>query len=235
MKALIFDVDGTLAETEELHRRAFNQAFAQLGTKLGVGAWNWDAALYARLLGVTGGKERILSYWAEVSPEIPSDAPDRAREIHKVKTAIYGGLIQDTSLRPGVMALIEEAFSQGQKLAIATTTSPENVDVLLQNNMGSEWRKYFTVVEDASTAAQKKPDPTVYLQAVSRLGLRPSDCLVFEDSAAGLEAALRAGLRHVVVTPGTYTEHHSFSGAMKVLPNLDGVTLTKLADWIAQA
>ncbi len=232
LKALIFDVDGTLAETEDLHRQAFNQAFVRSGSRWGMADWYWDSKLYGHLLSVAGGKERILFYWREISSEVPSNASECAKQIHKIKTAIYGQLIRTTPLRPGVADLIEEAFSQGLQLAIATTTSPENVRTLLQNTIGGKWSEYFTVIEDASTASRKKPDPMVYSQALSRLGLEPSDCVVFEDSALGLRAAQQAGLQQVVVTPAMYSQHDLFDGAMKILPSLQGIDLQTLAAWL---
>jgi HAD superfamily hydrolase (TIGR01509 family) len=137
------------------------------------------------------------------------------------------------SLRPGVLHLIDAASQAGLHLAIATTTSPVNIAALLRGAIGPDWRQFFGIVEDASTAAIKKPHPQVYLQTLHRLQLPAADCLAFEDSANGLRAARGAGLA-TVITPTGFTADHDFSGALKVLPNLQGVTVADLHAWHAK-
>ena len=233
LKALIFDVDGTLADTEDAHRAAFNQAFADAGL-----GWVWDETLYIDLLDVTGGKERILHYWNRLqpgpegaSPIRPSDWIDR---LHASKTTVYCRMVQDGSvqLRPGVLQLLRTAHRQGIPCAIATTTTRANVDALLLATLGPAWQQYFAVIEDASTAPLKKPHPQVYLQAMERLGLPAHACLAFEDSANGLAAARGAGLA-TVVTPNRYTQHHIFTGALRELPSLQDCALADLQVWHA--
>lgn len=235
LQALIFDVDGTLADTESAHRAAFNQAFAETGK-----AWVWDEALYTELLEVSGGKERILHYWRQVQPDLKdingAGVRDTVERLHALKTAAYeravqGGAVQ---LRPGVLRLIESASQDGLQLAIATTTSPVNIMALLRSAIGPDWRQYFTVIEDASTAPVKKPHPQVYLQTLQRLKLPATACLAFEDSANGLKAALGAGLV-TVITPNSFTAHHDFTGAFRILPSLQGTTVADLRAWHAQA
>ncbi|MDE1947998.1 MAG: HAD-IA family hydrolase [Burkholderiales bacterium] len=235
LSALIFDVDGTLADTESAHRAAFNTAFREAGLD-----WNWDEALYTRLLEVSGGKERIRHYWSEVNGEMRSiDAgalADTVQRIHDLKTACYEGLVNEgaVQLRPGVLALIESASQQGLRLAIATTTSPVNIAALLRKALGADWKYAFQVVEDASTAPLKKPHPQVYLQTLSRMRLAPEAGLAFEDSGNGLRAARGAGLA-TLVTPNAYTAHHDFSGALRVLPDLAGIGVGELRAWHAEA
>ena len=235
LQALIFDVDGTLADTEMAHMAAFNHAFAEAGLD-----WHWDMALYTRLLEVSGGKERIRAYW-EGRGDLPQGIAAGAVEqtiarIHETKTAAYEQAVQDgqVQMRPGVLALITAAAAAGLKLAIATTTSPVNIASLLKRAMGPDWRLHFAVVEDASTAPRKKPDPMVYRQTLQGLGLPGAACLAFEDSANGLQAARQAGLP-TVVTPNGFTAHHDFAGALRVLPSLAGVSLAQLREWHAQA
>lgn len=233
LQALIFDVDGTLADTESAHRAAFNHAFAELGL-----GWEWDESLYIRLLEISGGKERIAHYWNEVHPDVkPLDGQAMAEtieHIHELKTAAYERAVQDgaVALRPGVLRLIESAYNDGLRLAIATTTSPVNIAALLRASIGPDWRNYFQVIEDASTAPKKKPHPQVYLQTLERLGLPASACVAFEDSANGLKAAQAAGLA-TIVTPNNFTAHHDFSGALRQLPSLDGVGVAHLRAWHA--
>ena len=234
LQALIFDVDGTLADTEAAHRAAFNLAFEQEGQD-----WVWDEALYTRLLDVSGGKERLLHYWTQRHPEVRdvdgAGVRDTIARLHELKTAAYEAMVNDgaVSLRPGVLHLIDAASQAGLQLAIATTTSPVNIAALLRAAIGSDWRQFFGIVEDASTAAIKKPHPQVYLQTLQRLQLPAAACLAFEDSANGLRAARGAGLA-TVITPTGFTADHDFSGALKVLPNLQGVTVADLQAWHAQ-
>ena len=234
LQALIFDVDGTLADTESAHRAAFNQAFAEAGM-----GWVWDEALYTRLLDVSGGKERMLHYWRQVQPDLQdingAGVRDTLERLHALKTAAYARAVQGgaVQLRPGVLRLIESASQAGLQLAIATTTSPVNIMALLRAAIGPDWRQYFTVIEDASTAPAKKPHPQVYQQTLQRLKLRAADCLAFEDSVNGLKAALGAGLA-TVVTPNSFTAHHDFTGALRLLTSLQGTSVADLRAWHAQ-
>lgn len=233
LRALIFDVDGTLADTERAHCAAFNHAFTELGL-----GWHWDEALYTELLDISGGKERILHYWKQVNPDMKAlsghAVQDTVARIHELKTAHYEAAIASgaVALRPGVLALIDEALVQGLQLAIATTTSPVNISALLRQAMGPAWRHNFSAIGDASSAPFKKPHPQVYLQMLEALKLDASDCLAFEDSGNGLKAATLAGLA-TVITPTQYTQHHDFSRALHVLPNLDETRLADLALWHA--
>jgi len=233
LQALIFDVDGTLADTEAAHRAAFNQAFDEEGLD-----WQWDEALYTQLLDVSGGKERLLHYWTQRHPEVRdvdgAGVRDTIARLHEIKTAAYEAMVNDgaVSLRPGVLHLIDAASQAKLRLAIATTTSPVNIAALLRSAIGADWRQFFGIVEDASTAANKKPHPQVYLQTLQRLQLPAAHCLAFEDSANGLRAAIGAGLA-TLITPTSFTADHDFSGALKVLPNLQGVTVADLQAWHA--
>ena len=213
---------------------AFNQAFAELGMD-----WHWDEPLYTELLDISGGKERILHHWKQVNPDIRAldgqAVQDTINQIHELKTAAYENAVQDgaVALRPGVLRLIEAAFAAGLRLAIATTTSPVNIAALLRSAIGPDWRQYFTVVEDASTAPVKKPHPQVYLQTLQRLQLPARACLALEDSANGLQAALAAGLA-TIITPNHFTAHHDFKGALRVLPVLRDVNVAHLREWHAE-
>lgn len=229
LKALIFDVDGTLADTESAHRAAFNQAFAEFGLD-----WQWDEALYTELLHISGGKERMLHYWKAQRPDMRAlDATalsDSINRLHELKTAAYEDSVNSgaVQVRPGVLALMEQAHAEGLQLAIATTTSPVNIAALLRRALGADWRLNFTAIGDASTAPVKKPHPQVYLQMLEALQLPAHECLAFEDSSNGLQASSAAGLA-TVVTPTHYTADHDFSGALCVLPDLGHTDLARLA------
>ena len=234
LEALIFDVDGTLADTELAHLAAFNQSFAQEGI-----GWQWDVPLYTQMLEVSGGKERMLHYWRQVRPDVTdlgNGVQATVARLHELKTAAYEQAVRDgaVQLRPGVLKLIEAAHAEGLRLAIATTTSAVNIVALLRRAIGPDWQRFFTVVEDASTAPRKKPDPMVYQQTLARLAVPAAACLAFEDSANGLMAARTAKLA-TIVTPNDFTAHHDFTGALRVLPDLAGVSVAQLREWHAQS
>jgi HAD superfamily hydrolase (TIGR01509 family) len=212
LSALIFDVDGTLAETEELHREAFNEAFAAAGLD-----WHWDPALYGALLEVSGGKERIAHYQRRAGIAPPLDAA-RVAALHAGKTARYTARVRSGGLlmRPGIRRLLAEAKQAGLRLAIATTTSRPNVEALLA---AASPLPAFDVIAAGDEVPAKKPAPDVYLLALRTLGLPASDCLAFEDTVNGLVSASGAGLR-CVVTVSAYGGAGPFPGAASVLSHL---------------
>jgi HAD superfamily hydrolase (TIGR01509 family) len=216
LQALIFDVDGTLAETEEMHRSAFNQAFASCGLE-----WNWDPPLYKKLLRVAGGKERVLHYLMSRRPQDLAAQEREIPQIYALKTKLYSTMVREGTLRlrPGVKRLIEEARTAGIRLAIATTTNPANVDALLQRALAPSGESLFSVIVAGDEVAAKKPAPDVFDLALRRLGLRASACIAFEDSANGVMSARHAGLA-VVATPHAYTYDDDFTGAASVVSTL---------------
>ena len=203
IRAFIWDVDGTLAETEEAHRLSFNEAFAAAGLD-----WGWDPQDYRRLLMTTGGKERIRAHADHIGHAI-DDAQIRA--LHADKTLRYTRMVRegDVSLRPGVAALIAKGRSAGIAQAIATTTSRPNVDALISAAFGRPADQVFDVIAAGDEVAAKKPAPDVYLLALERLGLPASDCVAFEDSRPGVGSARAAGLA-IVLTPSAYTQGDDF-------------------------
>ena len=215
--ALIFDVDGTLADTEELHRQAFNEAFFACGIR-----WLWGPALYAELLQVTGGKERIAEYISRQQLA----AAERGRllrlipQIHEAKTRLYRELVAAGHLRPraGVVRLVNEARAAGLKLAIASTTSPENVTSLL-SGFGGDAPQWFDAIATGDIVAKKKPAPDIYNLALERLGIAPQRAIAFEDSAVGVRSAKAAGL-FTVATPSLWTIGQDFGAADLVLTSL---------------
>ena len=213
LKALIFDVDGTLAETEEVHRQAFNETFAAHGID-----WHWTREDYRQLLRTTGGKERMARH-RETLGHGPSDA--EIAQLHKAKTTRYVDIIASgqVQLLPGVEDLIARAQAAGLRVAIATTTTRANVDALIEATFRRPARHVFQVIAAGDEVARKKPAPDVYLRALELLGLAAADCLAFEDSPAGLASAKAAGLR-VVLTPSAYTMGEDFSSADWLLPDL---------------
>ncbi|MBK1634493.1 HAD family hydrolase [Rhodovulum adriaticum] len=216
LQALIFDVDGTLAETEELHRQAFNETFAEWGLD-----WSWSRDDYRVLLKTGGGKERIAAFQATLPEGARRLSGDEIKALHKDKTTRYGALIAHghLELRPGVADLIEKAREAGLKLALATTTSRPNVEALTRACWGKAAADVFPVIASGDEVAHKKPDPEIYNLALKRLGLPPKDCMAFEDSRIGLHSAMGAGLP-VVVTPSLYTDEEEHMGAAHRIPDL---------------
>jgi HAD superfamily hydrolase (TIGR01509 family) len=221
IQAIIFDVDGTLADTEDGHRIAFNQAFALRGL-----GWHWDVPLYDQLLAVTGGKERIRYYLKDFLPgfEKPADFDGFVKDLHALKTQQYTAMVRggQIPLRPGVKTLIETAHAAGIRLAIATTTAPDNVSALLEVGLGPHWASLFGAVGCGDMVPNKKPAPDVYLWVMQQLGVQPADCVALEDSDNGLRAALAAGIR-TYITLNAYTRGHRFEGAAAVYEDLSDV------------
>lgn len=234
LHALIFDVDGTLAETErDGHRPAFNAAFSEAGLD-----WHWDEALYQRLLDVTGGKERIRHFAARFDPAAAARPgfDNLVRRLHAAKTAHYIRRVEQgqLSLRPGVARLIGEARRAGIRLAIATTTSPENVGTLLRAGLGPQAASWFAVIGAGDIVPEKKPAPDIYRWVLDRLGLPAAACLAIEDSENGLKSALTAGLR-CLVTVSEYTRGQDFTGAVAVLDDLTQLSPDALPGWSGRA
>jgi len=219
LKALIFDVDGTLADNErDGHRVAFNLAFRGAGLN-----WEWDVPTYDHLLEVFGGKERLRHYIEVYEPDFepPGGLDVFIRDIHAEKTRHYMDLLKSGAipLRPGVERLLREARAEGLKLAVASTTTPGNVTVLLRETVGPEGVNWFDVIAAGDMVERKKPAPDVYLLALERLGLDAADCLAIEDAEAGLASARAAGLATVITVNGA-TAHQSFEGALLVVDHL---------------
>lgn len=215
LKCILWDVDGTLADTErDGHRIAFNLAFEEAGIHR-----HWDVSTYGELLAVTGGKERIRFDHERRGQKIPSDE-DIAR-LHARKTEHYQNLIASgrIPLRPGVRRLLQEAWDHGIKLGIATTTTPAALEALIEHSLGSEWFKRFGVLAAGDVVPAKKPAPDIYTYAMDKLGVSPHETLAMEDSGNGWKAAAAAGLR-CVVTINDYTRDHDFSGADLVVSEL---------------
>ena len=189
LKAVLFDVDGTLADTEQDgHRPAFNAAFKEFGL-----SWDWDIPLYGKLLKITGGKERIRFYIENyVAEELNRPNLDEwIASLHKAKTGHFKELMTrgDIPLRPGVKRLIHELRSKGIKIAIATTTTPENVTYLLESTLGKNALELFDIIGAGDIVPQKKPAPDIYLWVLNKLQLDPSECIAIEDTNLGVQYA----------------------------------------------
>lgn len=218
LRALIFDVDGTLADTEEFHRRAFNATF----TAAGLGWW-WNRSTYRELLRVAGGRQRMRAFAEREDPATTQrdDFEELLTALHAAKTRRYDASLREEPLplRPGIARLFDEAAAAHVPLAIATTTTAANLDALLEPPFGRPWRERFAAIVSGSEIQRLKPEPDVYLETLRQLGLDARDCLAFEDSANGIHSAQAAGLA-VVATPTWYSLAESLPPTLVTLPHL---------------
>lgn len=218
MKALIFDCDGVLVDTErDGHRVAFNRAFEERG--LGV---EWGVEQYGELLKTAGGKERMRAYFDDEGwPEEADNRDALIAELHALKTDLYMQIIESGQLplRPGVARLVDEAIADGMPLAVCSTSNERSVQQVLEKMLGSERRDRFAAVLAGDVVSKKKPDPEIYNLARERLGRRGDECVVVEDNRNGLLAAVGAGMR-CIVTTNQYTAGEDFAEADLVVPEL---------------
>ena len=218
IKALIFDCDGVLVDTErDAHRVGFNLAFKEMGIDA-----EWDVDLYGRLLLVAGGKERMQAYFDEYGWPAGSETAEAKDELilalHKTKTQITSELVSSLPVRPGILRIIDEAIAAGVRLGVCTTSNPRFIDAVL-DLFGAERKAAFEFVHAGDVVAKKKPAPDIYLLAQQTLGLPVHECMVVEDSRNGLLAATGAGFP-TLITTSTYTVDEDFAGAVKVVPEL---------------
>ncbi len=218
MKAIIFDCDGVLADTErDGHRVAFNKAFAKKGFPI-----EWSVELYGELLEVAGGKERIRHYFDNYG--WPADVADKdilLKELHKLKTDYFMEIIESGQLplRPGIARLIDEAIAADVALAICSTSHERAVNLVAEILLGPERKARFSTILAGDVVSKKKPDPEIYNLASERLILEPSECVVVEDTRIGLLAAKAAGM-HCVVTTNGYSKDEDFTEADLVVSEL---------------
>jgi HAD superfamily hydrolase (TIGR01509 family) len=249
LEAVLWDVDGTLAETErDGHLVAMNTAFEELEVP-----WRWSVPRYGELLRVAGGYERLL-FDMESQPLAPREMAERealARRIHIRKNQLYTQRVDSGALplRPGVRELFDECAASGVRMGIVTTTSQGNVAALLKSHLGEDWRSRFAAVVCAEDAPAKKPDPLAYRIALERLQLNPAQTVAIEDSAMGLAAATAMNIP-VVITRSLYFAGDAVPGALAVGPTLgcregwspvlrDGtaprVTLSDIQAWLERS
>jgi len=218
LEALIFDVDGTLANTEhDGHLRAFNETF-----KLFELDWHWENKLYSDLLSVSGGKERLAHYVRNYNPKLERDLSiNDIADIHNKKTEIFVNHVAngEVSLRIGVDRIIEEAIESGLRLGIATTTSLKNVEALITSTLGESALDKFEVIGAGDVVKSKKPAPDIYQYVINKMRLSCHECIAFEDSEIGFASATSAGLE-TVVTLSEYNKKQIFKGALIVLDHL---------------
>lgn len=220
VKAILFDVDGTIAETErDGHLVAFNAAFKAFGLP-----WQWSTQTYGRLLKVTGGYERMRAYADGMQEPTASVDWDESlfRRIHHWKNDYYATLLKNGEIqpRPGFTRLVQQALARGQQWAVVTTTSQANWAALWEHTiLRSHQLPAPSVTICGEQVAKKKPDSEAYTLALQTLGLSAKDCMAIEDSRNGLAAATAAGIPTIVVR-SEYFKQDDFSGAARVVDEL---------------
>lgn len=216
LRAVIFDVDGTIADTEEAHRRAFNKAFDDVAL-----GWHWQPDLYKSLLKVTGGKERMHHYASLHHADRLAEIAPRIADFHAVKTRHFADIITSGAVaaRPGIIRLMREAMASDIRLAIATTMSRPSLDALLPRILEPDCYRWFGAIATGDRVGAKKPAPDLYELALAELGIDAIGAIAIEDSSVGLRSATAAGIT-TLITPSTYTDDDDFNGAATVVSDL---------------
>ncbi|MEQ1438138.1 HAD-IA family hydrolase [Fontimonas sp. SYSU GA230001] len=224
LRAVLFDVDGTLADTEALgHRPAYNRAFRKLGLQM-----RWGPKLYRRLLKLPGGKERLKHYIEHYRPDLGAEQAEVERDldawvakVHELKSKYFKRRMRNgrVPLRAGIARIMREARQQNLQLAIVTNASLKTLKPVLKYCMGPELAAEIEVIASGEEVAHKKPAPDLYRLAMRRLGVRPAECVALEDSEMGFRAATAAGVP-TVITVNSDTLEQDFAGAALVVSSL---------------
>lgn len=220
MTAILFGSISTVADTSELQRQAFNDAFEQHGLD-----WRWEQDEYRELLQGSGGEQRIAEYARERGTDVDAGA------VHRTKSELFQQRLAEAKPAPraGVAETVSEAREQGLKVALVTTTAPENVEALVSALDPQLSRGDFDLVLDRTDVQDGKPDAAVYALALEKLGEQPQDCVAIEDNLGGVQSAKAAGIA-CVAFPNQNTAGHDFSSADE---QTDGLTLSALRGHVA--
>ena len=218
LSAVFFDVDGTIAETENYHRKAFNEAFKEFNLD-----WYWDEPIYKELINVGGGKERIMYHIKRAWPEMLTykNLSKYVDSIHKTKNEIYEDYLNESKIktRPGVIRLINELKDKSIKIGLVSSTSEVNLINLFEKGLKIDHTKFFDIIAHGDITPNKKPSPEIYEWVLEKLRLPAQACLAIEDSPRGLDAARKANIT-TIVTPSTLTLNEDFKGANLVVSDL---------------
>lgn len=244
LEALIFDCDGVILESEHLHRQAYNDAFAHFNVRCPSDdddkPLNWSLEFYDVLQNqIGGGKPKMRWYFKEhgwptstIFQNPPEDDSDRAKLIDTLqdwKTERYKDIIKSGTVkpRPGVLRLMDEAKASGKLLAVCSAATKSSVILCLENLIGLDRFHGLDCFLAGDDVKEKKPDPSIYITAVKKLGVSESNCLVVEDSVIGLQAAVGAGMS-CVITYTSSTADQDFKEAIAIYPDLSDVRFSDL-------
>ena len=229
LSAVFFDVDGTIAETEELHRKSFNESFKEFNLD-----WFWDKPIYKELINIGGGKERIQHYMKRAWPEMLEykNLSKYIDSIHKVKNEIYEDYVKEEKLtfRPGVKRLISELKENKIRIALVSSSSKTNIENLLLNGLQFKSIEFFDLIAHGDSTKNKKPSPEIYEWALEKLKLSAQSCIAIEDSPRGIDSAVSAKIK-VIATPSELTIDENFEAADLVVSDLGepGIPFKKLS------
>ena len=218
LSAVFFDVDGTIAETENFHRKAFNDAFKEFNLD-----WFWDEAIYKELINIGGGKERIIYHIKRAWPEMLTykNLTKYVDSIHKAKNEIYEDYLAESKIktRPGIMRLIDELKQKSIKIGLVSSTSEVNLINLFEKGLKINHKEIFDIVAHGDCTQNKKPSPEIYEWALEKLRLPAQACVAIEDSPRGLDAARKVNI-NTIVTPSILTLDEEFKGARLIISDL---------------
>ena len=218
LSAVLFDVDGTISETEDFHRKSFNEAFKEFNLD-----WFWDEAIYKELINIGDGKERIEYYIKRAWPEMLEykNLTKYINSIHKVKNEIFKDFIMDSEItfRPGVLRLINELKENDVRIAIVSSTTQEDLLTLFKNGLNMNPNSTFDLIAHGECTKKKRPSPEIYEWILEKLRIAPQSCVAIEDSLRGLKSAVNANI-NVLVTPSVYTKNENFEEANVVVSSL---------------
>lgn len=230
LTALLFDVDGTLADTESGgHRPAYNRAFAASGLD-----WHWSPELYQELLVVSGGVPRLNFFLDHYRPPLGHHTASYRRDpaawiaaLHKEKARCFREQLMHghVMLRPGIARLIEAAQAAGIATGLVSNASRATVDAVRDCCLGHRLGNALAIIVTGDDTARPKPDPAPYVLACAQLGITASEAVAIEDSLTGLQGALAAGVP-TLVTTSRETRGQSFPGALAVVDSLDHASRT---------
>ena len=211
MSAILFGSIGTIADTSELQRQAYNEAFQAHGLQ-----WRWDQEDYRAMLGQSGGRDRVASYASSRGEQVDADA------VHQTKSDIFQASLAQAppSPRDGVVDTVRRAKDDGVKVALVTTTSEANISALMEAMAPALARSDFDLVVDSSNVDEAKPDPASYRFALDRLGEPSGGCVAIEDNVGGIQAAAAAGIR-CLAFPNQNTAGHDFDAADSQVGEID--------------
>ena len=218
LSAVFFDVDGTIAETEDYHRKSFNESFKEFNLD-----WFWDEAIYKELINIGGGKERIMFHIKKAWPEMLGykNLSNYIDSIHKIKNEIYEDYINESVIRPrpGILRLINELKENNIKIALVSSTSEINLFNLLEKGLKIDTKKTFDLIAHGDCTKLKKPSPEIYEWALQKIQLPPEACISIEDSPKGLESSNGANIK-TIITPSKLTQGENFKDASLIVSDL---------------